>query len=485
MSYPSSDSSSEVSLALIYALGSNAQPYFDTSALCTNIANFPEVRGLVIGLGKSFNGLGAGMYAALFQGFFSVPGEPGNLHSAVRFIGLLSGLQLGIPLVSLFILRRLPRALVDEANSRPGARVFRTKRIAFGYAVTIFLSLYLTGTALAENLVPDMPSHTRLGFTLGALGVTSLFLYIPMGKVDTRSTTTAGSASAPLVIAAQDVALERSLLAEEDTAGGDGEESGAEDSEAENLSLRRILLQPTLWSFFFIIFVVSGCGLMVINNVTQIALALDGGHRTNATHPASRAMGRDDAKQGHAAGTAVFVSLIAVSNCFGRLLMGVLLNRCKRWTSPRGLLMLDVSVMLFAFLVLSQATYGMLYFGIPVVGLTFGGVWALLPALCAETYGTTHLGAIYNFLNFAPMASSFVLASKIPGTLYDSQAARAGTGNQCFGLVCYQTAFYINAACLAAAVTVNMCRLCASRSWRCPWRGKLHAAQNTHRASGP
>ena len=49
-------------LSVFYAIGSNAQPFFDTTSLCTNIANFPEARGLVIGLTKVFNGLGAGVY---------------------------------------------------------------------------------------------------------------------------------------------------------------------------------------------------------------------------------------------------------------------------------------------------------------------------------------------------------------------------------------------------------------------------------------
>mmetsp|Transcript_74547 Transcript_74547/g.174955 ORF Transcript_74547/g.174955 Transcript_74547/m.174955 type:complete len:106 (+) Transcript_74547:384-701(+) len=85
-------------------------------------------------------------------------------------------------------------------------------------------------------------------------------------------------------------------------------------------------------------------------------------------------------------------------------------------------------------------------------GFAFGAVWALLPMTCSELYGTAHLGAIYNFMNFAPLIGSLVLASRVPGALYDAQASKQGGGNTCYGPDCFRTSFLINCGVLAAGV---------------------------------
>ena len=51
-----------------------------------------------------------------------------------------------------------------------------------------------------------------------------------------------------------------------------------------------------------------------------------------------------------------------------------------------------------------------------VVGFCFGALWALMPAISADLYGTAHLGAIYNTFNFAPLFGGLAASTASGGT---------------------------------------------------------------------
>ena len=89
-------------LCITRLLASNAQPWFDTSAVCTNIHNFQADSGLVFGLGMAFKGLGASVDASLYSGYFQPRVRP--------FILLLALLQLGVPCAVGVVLRRVSDA---------------------------------------------------------------------------------------------------------------------------------------------------------------------------------------------------------------------------------------------------------------------------------------------------------------------------------------------------------------------------------------
>ena len=141
-----------------------------------------------------------------------------------------------------------------------------------------------------------------------------------------------------------------------------------------DVSLCEALRGLRLWLLLFILFAQTGGGLVVINNLPQIAIALD---------PSA------------ASGTAVFVSLLSVANCLGRMTTGLLssllssqMRSSPRLASgcpppfagcppPQWLLLLNVLLMGGAQLYLAFASYSMLFIGVLFVGYPFGAIWAV------------------------------------------------------------------------------------------------------------
>ena len=98
---------------------------------------------------------------------------------------------------------------------------------------------------------------------------------------------------------------------------------------------------------------------------------------------------------------AVFVAVLSVANCFGRLLVGASSQRLER-TFPRPFfLFITTAVMALSMLYMAFASVDMLYFGCVIVGLAYGSYWALLPSITSDLFGQNSLSANYNFLSLS------------------------------------------------------------------------------------
>ena len=151
--------------------------------------NFPASRGLVIGLGKSFNGLGASVLSCIYSAFYADSngggggGESGRgkgADSAVsRFLLLLSLLQLFIPLAFALVCAKLPQRAAAAVAPRPAPG--ERRRLGLGFLLSLALALSLTAGALASSLAPQQPDAER--YALAALTFALLLGYslIPCG----------------------------------------------------------------------------------------------------------------------------------------------------------------------------------------------------------------------------------------------------------------------------------------------------------------
>lgn len=110
----------------------------------------------------------------------------------------------------------------------------------------------------------------------------------------------------------------------------------------------------------------------------------------------------------------------------------------------------------------SQATLGQLYAVSILLGLVFGAHWSLLPAITSDAFGLKHFAANYATLQFAPAAGSYVLATLLPGYLYDEAARAHGDPRRCIGSDCFGTAFQVLA--MLAALSAALCVLAVVRS---------------------
>jgi len=64
---------------------------------------------------------------------------------------------------------------------------------------------------------------------------------------------------------------------------------------------------------------------------------------------------------------------------------------------------------------------------VALVGLALGAHWAFLPSACSEIFGPDHIGAVYGGLSLSPMLGSYVLSTRVFGSLYDAAYVAATT----------------------------------------------------------
>lgn len=127
-----------------------------------------------------------------------------------------------------------------------------------------------------------------------------------------------------------------------------------------------------LWIMYFV-----GCaaGLMVIGQTSPIGQEL--AHYTKTT-------------------AALGVSVLAIFNAFGRIFWGKVSDGFGR-TKTLFLMFVINGIAILSYNLI--AGFPQLYWiGISVVGMCFGGYLALFPALCADFFGTKHIGINYGLL---------------------------------------------------------------------------------------
>ena len=180
-------------------------------------------------------------------------------------------------------------------------------------------------------------------------------------------------------------------------------------------------------------FTATGAGLMVINNIAQIDLALGGAPGSEGT----------------------FVLIIGVSNCFGRMLGGYLSESYKTTIYRPLCYAIAITIMTLAQLVLMFASKGfILYIGAILTGLAYGSFWSIGPALINELFGDKAFGSIYQTLNLAPALGSYMFSAVLAAKFYEENA---DSNNLCCGQVCYRTTHLITACCTACGVIIMFC----------------------------
>ncbi len=112
---------------------------------------------------------------------------------------------------------------------------------------------------------------------------------------------------------------------------------------------------------------------------------------------------------------ALALTIIAITNGFGRLIFGALSDKVGR-QKTLVLLFLLIGIMMFA-LSLLNALF-MCYIIIAIIGLCFGGFLAVYPALTADFFGAKYFGANYGLIFIGYGVGCFI-GPWLGGMLYD------------------------------------------------------------------
>lgn len=380
------------------------------SGITIAIQSFPaQDKGKVIGLTKGLFGLSSSMMAELYVGLLS-PMES-------KFIFLIAVLVPSVAFICSLVTVNLPPSMsMTYRYDR-----FKSPSFLPWALVSLSLAICLLIAAIVQNVIlcsgntstDCIPSTApRISFLVCSIFLLGLFLVLPMRY-------------GPLFVSTDAAEMDRSRLGNtDDTVPLIGSE------EAADFPLQRTLLTLNFWLLFGTFALGSGCGVLVINNITQIAQAVAG--PGGSYLPEKNAM----------------VAVLGFASFIGRVSIGGLSDRFQRTHSRAPFMLLCLLIMGITHLTLAiaQPSFGVLFAACALVGYSHGGMFSCCASMMSDLYGRLHFAANYGALDLAPSVGSIVLASQIVAAVYNH--AENGDG-KCYGKACFQMSFAIAACCCA------------------------------------
>lgn len=270
-----------------------------------------------------------------------------------------------------------------------------------------------------------------------------------------------------------------------------------------DISGRRLFQQIDFYLIFAVMTLVSGAGLLLINNVGTITKTLwDFNHRDNPALVAAdnaHLLGRDSnlgvlsatdfsalkmsAKTSVQQLQAKQVSAISLCNFSGRIIIGLLSDLLVNRTGSaanRVWLLIVVTTLALASQILAAlpgaiSTVDDLFAVSTLTGLAYGTLFGVCPTLVFEWFGMKHFSQNYGFVSLSPVVAGNVF-NLLFGRVYDShvpqdttilssvmEALRGGRGDHpaarhlCMdGEECYRQVFVVTSVGCGVAVVVSL-----------------------------
>ncbi len=134
------------------------------------------------------------------------------------------------------------------------------------------------------------------------------------------------------------------------------------------------------------------------------------------------------------------VGILAVFNALGRIFWGKVSDIIDR---PRAMMMMYLAQGMAFMILVDIESHAAVFVASALVGLNFGGNFALFPAATADYFGTRNLGMNYGWI-FTAYGVAGILGPVVGGVLYDV------TGWYVMALVFAGTLCFIAAGCSVA-----------------------------------
>ncbi|WOG95909.1 hypothetical protein DCAR_0415238 [Daucus carota subsp. sativus] len=395
-------------------IGANSLNFANTGVLVTCVKNFPEDRGVLLGLLKGFAGLSGAIMTQIYLALYG--NDPQSL------ILLIAWLPAAISMLFVYTIRT-----INAGRQQNEVRVL----YQFLY-VSIVLALFIMVMTITQKLITFPPVAYDASATL-VCGLLIFPLFIVFRKelfLWKQKRISTNPNDVRIVIPAQ------TTTSEEMPKTSFFSEILNKPPRGENYTILQALLSVDM----LIVLISTACGigsnLTAIDNLGQIGESL--GYPTKSIN--------------------AFVSLVSIWNYFGRIFAGLISEKLLvKFKFPRPLM---ITLFLFlscvGHLLIAFPVPGSVYVASVIIGFSFGAQFPLLNAIISELFGLKHYATLFNVGQLASPVGSYLLNVKITGVLYDHEALkdlarknghRSLSGElTCIGTHCYMKAFIILAA---------------------------------------
>ncbi|XP_038895749.1 uncharacterized protein LOC120083913 [Benincasa hispida] len=406
-----------------FAVGGNSQTLANTVVLVTCVKNFPERRGVILGLLKGFLGLGG---AVLTQVYYAIYG-----HDTKSLILLIAWLPSLISLIFAYAIREV--TIVKHPNE---FRVF-TQFLS----VSLILALFLTILIFLQREVRfDELTHVSVVTAIMGLLLLPLLIAIREELVQwnlNKITKLRKSLTLP------QISISAPKL---------NNPSFQTDSFFQN-----IFNKPKRGEDYTVLQAILSIDMLILYMTMIIGIG--------SSFTAMDNFGQIGESQGYSNESLdSIISIVSIFNFCGRIFSGfaseILLEKFK---FPRPLMLtFTLLISCIGHILVAFPFHHSLYIASIITGFALGSQIPLYYAMISEIFGLKHYSFLYNFGQLSCPIGTYVLNVLVAGKFYDQEAKTSAYSSQfkCEGELCYRNSFVIltGISLLGAAISLILVR---------------------------